>query len=140
MYYSDNNQSDNEKIYKALEKTLDMIKNINKYEYKVKSINEAISSNDHQTMVQEINKKWSIYKNFANSLSMFTNYYVYKVDDNFYDDKPIEYLVKQLNDIKIVIALKIIFDKAEKELIVKVLKQFGILPEEEIKKRFKEFC
>ena len=34
MYYSDNNQSDNEKIYKALEKTLDMIKNINEYEYK----------------------------------------------------------------------------------------------------------
>lgn len=139
MYYSDNNQSDNEKIYKALEKTLDMIKNINKYEYKVKSINEAISSNDHQTMVQEINKKWSIYKNFANSLSMFTNYYVYKVDDNFYDDKPIEYLVKQLNDIKFFVALKILKEKAEKELIIKVLKQFGILPEEEIKKGLRSF-
>lgn len=139
MYYSDNNQSDNEKIYKALEKTLDMIKNINEYEHKVKSINEAISSNDHQTMVQEINKKWSIYKDFANSLSMFTNYYVYKVDDNFYDDKPIEYLVKQLNDIKFFVALKILKEKAEKELVIKVLKQFEILPEEEIKKRLRSF-
>ena len=71
---------------------------------------------------------------------MFTNYYVYKVDDNFYDDKPIEYLVKQLNDIKFFVALKILKEKAEKELIIKVLKQFGILPEEEIKKKIKEFC
>lgn len=134
MYYSDNHQSDNEKIFKALEKALDVIKNINEYEHKVKSINEAISSNNHQKMVQEINKRWRIYKAFANSLSPFTNYYVYSVDEHFYDDKPIEYLVNQLNDIKIVIALKIITDKAEKELMVKVLKQFGILSEAEIKK------
>ena len=35
-YYSDNHQSDNEKIFKALEKTIGMIKNINEYEHKVK--------------------------------------------------------------------------------------------------------
>ncbi len=140
MYYSDNHQSDNEKIFKALEKVLEMKRIINEYEHKVKSINEAMRSNNHQKMIKEINNKWKIYKDFTNSLSPFTNYYVYSVEDYFYDDKPIEYLVNQLNDIKIVIALKIIFDKAEKELIIKVLKQFGILPEEEIKKRIKEFC
>ena len=140
MYYSDNHQSDNEKIFKALEKVLEMKRIINEYEHKVKSINEAMRSNNHQKMIKEINNKWKIYKDFTNSLSLFTNYYVYSVEDYFYDDKPIEYLVNQLNDIKIVIALKIIFDKAEKELIIKALKQFGILPEEEIKKRIKEFC
>lgn len=140
MYYSDNHQSDNKKIFKALEKVLEVKRIINEYEHKVKSINEAMRSNNNQKMIKEINNKWKIYKDFTNSLSSFTNYYVYSVDDQFYDDKPIEYLVNQLNDIKIVIALKIIIDKAEKELIIKVLKQFGILPEEEIKKRIKEFC
>ena len=51
MYYSDNHQSDNEKIFKALEKVLEMKRIINEYEHKVKSINEAMRSNNHQKMI-----------------------------------------------------------------------------------------
>lgn len=114
MYYSDNHQCNNEKIFKALEKVLETKRIINEYEHKIKSINEAMRRNNHQKMVKEINNKWKIYKDFTNGLSSFTNYYVYSVDDHFYDDKPTEYLVNQLNDIKIVIALKLLLTKQKK--------------------------
>ena len=136
MYYSDNSQNNNEKILKAAEKALDAIKNIKMFEFKTKSINEAMSSNDHQIMVKVINKKWAEYKSFANSISPITNYFVRDVDNDFYDDKPIEYLKNQLKDIKIFIALKILIEKANKELLIKVYKEFGVMTNEQLKNMF----
>ncbi len=137
MYYSDNSQNNNEKVLKAVEKALDAVKNIKTFEFRTKLINEAIKSNNHQFMVQIINKKWNEYKSFANSLSSITNYYVRVVDDNFYDDKSIEFLVNQLKDIKIFVSLKILIDKANKDLFVKVMKEFGVLTDEQLKNIFR---
>ena len=132
MYYSNNNYN-NEKVLKVVEKTLEMIKYLNTYKFRTTSINKAMSGKDRQEMIRVINIKWVQYMDFANSLSCFTNYYVRSVDKNFYDDKPIDYLINQLKDIKIFVALKILEKHVERELIKKVLKEFGIATDEQLK-------
>ena len=135
MYYADDNNN-NEKILKVVERTLELLKHLGEYEFRTSSINKAITSNEHQLMVQTINKKWRELKDFANKLTPITKYHVYDVDKDFYDDKSIDYLVNQLKDIKIFVALKLLMDKASKELIKKVLKEFGIATDEQLKKMF----
>lgn len=96
----------------------------------------AIESRDKEFMWKTLQEYFHAYRNFINSLSSLTGYYVYDVDKEFYDKITIEEISNQLRQIIGFIyaksALESVAKTTFKQALKSILKKSQIFTDAEI--------
>lgn len=108
MEFVENNNTTNnnsDKLYSAIVKAAKETYSFSVIIKKTIPIQKAIESNNKKEMWDTLQLYLKKYKNFINKTTIFFNYYVYNVPDDFYNQTTNSNLIEQLKIIKTFVIL-----------------------------------